>query len=103
MAVQPSVGPWTLYQFLNPIHCRYNSLDGGSAHHKASTYTQEDTNTENIQTSMLRVGFEPTTPLVDWAKPVYSLDQAGTVTGPQCKFAHYKLYMTAWDRTLPGR
>jgi hypothetical protein len=32
-------GPFPLFQFLNPIHSRYDSLDGGSASRKAATYT----------------------------------------------------------------
>jgi hypothetical protein len=42
----PFVEPWTPFQFLNHIHSRQNSLEGGSAHRKASTYTQNNTNTE---------------------------------------------------------
>jgi hypothetical protein len=39
---------WALaaFRFLNPIHSQYESLDGGSAHHKAATYTQNNTNIE---------------------------------------------------------
>jgi hypothetical protein len=36
MAVQPTVWPWPLFQFLDPIHSRYDTLDGGSARHKAN-------------------------------------------------------------------
>jgi hypothetical protein len=45
MAVQPL---WILavFQFLNPIHSRYDSLDGESARRKAPAYTQNNTNTE---------------------------------------------------------
>jgi hypothetical protein len=39
MVLQPFVGPWPLFQFLDPIHSRQVSLDGGSARRKASTYT----------------------------------------------------------------
>jgi hypothetical protein len=34
------------FQFLNPVHSRQYSLDGGSARRKAATYTQDSTNTE---------------------------------------------------------
>jgi hypothetical protein len=34
MALQPFVGPWPLYQFLDLIHSGLDSLDGGSAHRK---------------------------------------------------------------------
>jgi hypothetical protein len=42
MALQAFVGFW----LLSPVHGRYHSLDVGSARHKASTYTQDNTNTE---------------------------------------------------------
>jgi hypothetical protein len=45
MAVQP-FGPRPLFQFLNPIHSRYDSLDGGSARRKAAARTQNNINTE---------------------------------------------------------
>jgi uncharacterized membrane protein len=40
------VGPLPLFQFLNSIHCWYDSLDERSARRKAATYTQNNTNTE---------------------------------------------------------
>jgi hypothetical protein len=46
MALQTFVGPWPLFQFLDPMHIRQDSLDGGSARRKASTYTQNNTNTQ---------------------------------------------------------
>jgi hypothetical protein len=46
MALQPFVGPWPIFQFLDPIRGRQDSLDGGWARRKASTYTQNSTNTE---------------------------------------------------------
>jgi hypothetical protein len=48
----PFVGPWPFYQFLNCIHSRYDSLDGGSAHLKAAAYTQNNTNTEYTYTDI---------------------------------------------------
>jgi hypothetical protein len=44
--LQSFVGPWLLFQFLDCIHRRYDALDEGSARRKASTYTQNNTNTE---------------------------------------------------------
>jgi hypothetical protein len=35
-----------LFQLSDPIDNRQDSLDGGSAGRKASTYTQDNTNTE---------------------------------------------------------
>jgi hypothetical protein len=82
MALQSFVGPWPLIQFLDPIHSRYDSLDGGSARRNAAIYTQNNINTEKtrtIQTSMPRVGFEPTIPAFERAKTVHVLDRAATV------------------------
>jgi hypothetical protein len=45
MALQPFVGPWQLFKFLDPTHSQQGSFDGGSARRKASTYTQNNTNT----------------------------------------------------------
>jgi hypothetical protein len=47
IALQSFVGPWPLFQFLNPIYSRQVSLDGKSARRKASTYTQNNTNRIN--------------------------------------------------------
>jgi hypothetical protein len=41
MDLQPFVGPWPLFQFLDPIHSRWDSLDRESAHRKSSTYTEQ--------------------------------------------------------------
>jgi hypothetical protein len=49
------VGPWPLFQSVD-------SLEGGSARRKASTYTQDNTNWINTDTFIPRVEFEPTTP-----------------------------------------
>jgi hypothetical protein len=39
-------GSWPLFQFLNPIRSKYDSLDGGSDCRKAATYKQNNTITE---------------------------------------------------------
>jgi hypothetical protein len=46
MALRPFVGPWPLFQFLDNIHNRYDSLDGGSAGLNAFAYTQNNKITE---------------------------------------------------------
>jgi hypothetical protein len=74
MAVQPFVGPWSLFHICNPIHILYYSLDGGSARQKASTYTQN-----NTQASMPRVGLEPTTRAFDWAKTDRGLSSCAVI------------------------
>jgi hypothetical protein len=50
-------------------------MDGVSVRRKADTYTQN----KLTETSMLRLEFEPTTPVFDRAKTVYALDRAATV------------------------
>jgi hypothetical protein len=40
MALQPFIGPWPPFQVLDPIHSRWDSLDGGSASREVSIYTQ---------------------------------------------------------------
>jgi hypothetical protein len=52
-------------------------LDEGSARREADTYTQN----KLTQTSRIRVGFEPTIPVFEWAKTVQALDRAATVIG----------------------
>jgi hypothetical protein len=42
----PFVGPWPLFQFLNPITNRQDSLDGGSARSKVATYKYKNINTK---------------------------------------------------------
>jgi hypothetical protein len=67
-------GHLQLFQFLNPILSRQNSLDGGSACRKAATYTQN----KSTQTSMLRVRFELTIQVFQQAKTIHALDGAAT-------------------------
>jgi hypothetical protein len=54
VALQPCVGLWPLFQFLNPIDSRWDSLYGGSARRKASTYTQNNTNRINAHNTDIR-------------------------------------------------
>jgi hypothetical protein len=51
---------------------------GGSARRKAYTYTQDNTKRINTNTSLPRVGFEPTTPRFERAKTIHALDRATT-------------------------
>jgi hypothetical protein len=46
MALQYFVGPWPLFQFLDPLHSRQDSLDEEWACGKASACTQNNTNTK---------------------------------------------------------
>jgi hypothetical protein len=70
-------------------------LDEGSARRKAATYTQ-NTNRINAQTSMLRVGFEPTNPVFERANTVHALDCAATgVSVHMHNISEFCLYLTA--------
>jgi hypothetical protein len=74
---------WALvvFQFLNPIHSRQDSLDRGSARRKASTDRTTQTQNKRTQTSVLPVGFELTIPVLERPKTIHALDNAATVIG----------------------
>jgi hypothetical protein len=42
-------------------------------------YVEQNKHRINAQTSMPQVGFEPTTPVFEWAKTVHASDGAATV------------------------
>jgi hypothetical protein len=44
--MQSIVESWPIFQFFDPTQSRKDSLDGGSARCKASTYTQDNTTTD---------------------------------------------------------
>jgi hypothetical protein len=82
MPLQPFVGPWPLFQFLNPIHSRQDSLGGGSARRKAlPAHRKTQTQNKRTPTSIPRVGFKPTIPLSERAKTAHALDRVTTVIG----------------------
>jgi hypothetical protein len=57
-------------------------LDGGSAVVKPlPVHRTTQTQNKRTQTSMPRVGFEPTIPVFELAKTVHALDRAATVIG----------------------
>jgi hypothetical protein len=49
MALQPFVGPWTLFQFLDPIHSRQDSLDGDQPVARPLYLHTEHKHTSDIQ------------------------------------------------------
>jgi hypothetical protein len=70
MALKLPVGPWSLFQFLDPIHSRKDSLDGGSARRKASTYIQYNKNRINAHNTDIHAlsGFDPMIPVFERAR-----------------------------------
>jgi hypothetical protein len=77
---------WALsaFQILNPIHSRYDSLNGGSARCKTATYIQNNT-TQNKRTYtfMSRLGFEPTTTVFERAKTTTNWHISPILTGDE--------------------
>jgi hypothetical protein len=75
MALQPFVGPWPPFQFLNLFTQSVGLLGRESAHR--TTQTQN----KRTQTSMPQVGFEPKTRVFERAKTIHALNRAVTVKG----------------------
>jgi hypothetical protein len=58
------------------------------------THRTTQTQNKRKQTSMLWVGFEPTTPAFEWAKTVHALDGAATVIG---SLTNYREHNSVWE------
>jgi hypothetical protein len=76
VAVQPFVGPWLLFQFLDLLHSRYDSLPFASP---LPTHGTTQTQNKRTQTSMPQVGFEPTMSVFGGLKTVYVSDRAASM------------------------
>jgi hypothetical protein len=75
VSLQPFGGPWGLFQFLDLLQSRYDTLNGGSARRKAHRIPQ----TQNKRTQIsMQVGLEPTIPVLERAKTVHALDREAT-------------------------
>jgi hypothetical protein len=72
MALQPFVGTFTAFQFLDP----YTVGKAATCIHMTA-----QTQIKRTQTSMTRVGFQPTIPVSKRAKTVHALDRGATVIG----------------------
>jgi hypothetical protein len=81
IALQP-FGPWPLFQFLNLYTVGRTpwTVDQPVARR---LHTQRTAQTQNkrTQTSMPRMGFEPTIPVLKRKKTVHALDRAATLIG----------------------
>jgi hypothetical protein len=70
------------FQFLNPIHRRRIPWKGDQPVARSlPTHRSTQTQNKHTQTSMPRVGFEPTIPAFERANTVHALDRAVTVIG----------------------
>jgi hypothetical protein len=82
MALQPFVGPWPLFSFLIMYTVGRTPRTGDQlVTRPLSIHRTTQTQNKHTQTSMPRVGSEPTTPVFERAKTVYALDRAATVIG----------------------
>jgi hypothetical protein len=78
MALEPFVGPWPLFQFLNPYTVGRTPWTGDQP---VARPLPTQTQNKRTQTSMPWVGFEPTIPAFKRAKTVHALDCAATLIG----------------------
>jgi hypothetical protein len=79
MALQPFAGAWHLLQFRNLFYTDGRTPWTSDQPVVRPLPTQRQNN--RTQTSMPRVGFEPTIPVFERAKTVHALDCAATVIG----------------------
>jgi hypothetical protein len=82
-ALQPFVGPWPLLQFRNHFYRDGKTPWTSDQPVARPLLTHRTTRTQNkrTQTSMSRVGFEPTIPAFERAMTVHASDFAATVIG----------------------
>jgi hypothetical protein len=64
MALQPFVGPWPLFEFLNLYTVGRTPWTGGSPSQGRYLHTEQHKQNKRTQTSMPRVGFELTIPVL---------------------------------------
>jgi hypothetical protein len=82
MALQPFVGPWPFFRFLDLLHSRWDSLDGDQpVARPLPAHKTTQTQNKRTQTSMPQVGFELAILVLEREKTVHALDRAATVTG----------------------
>jgi hypothetical protein len=67
MALLPFVGPWPLFQFLNPIHSTTPWTGDQSVTMPSPARRTAQTQNKRTQTSMPRVGFELIIPMFESA------------------------------------
>jgi hypothetical protein len=83
MALQPFVGPWPLFSFVNFPHTIGRTPWTGNQPIARPLPIHRTTETQNkrTQTSIPRVGFEPTIPAFERGKKVHVLDRAAAMIG----------------------
>jgi hypothetical protein len=75
-------GSWPLFQSLNPYTIGRTPWTGDQhLERRLPTHGTTQTQNKRRQTSMSRVGFEPTIPVFERVKTVHASDRAATVIG----------------------
>jgi hypothetical protein len=83
MALQPFVGPWPRFQFLDLFYIIGRTPWTGDqpVARPLPAHTTAQKQNKRTQTSMARVGFEPRIPVLERANTVHASDRAATVIG----------------------
>jgi hypothetical protein len=83
MALQPVVGPWPLFQFVDLFIIHSIGLFDGdqSVARLLPAHGTAQTQNKRTQTSIPSIGFEPTIPVIERVKTVHALDSAATAMG----------------------
>jgi hypothetical protein len=82
MAVQPFVGPWPFFQFLNPYTVDRTPWTGDQpVARPLPTHRTTQAQNNAHRHPMPQVRFEPTIPVIERAKTLHALDRAATVIG----------------------
>jgi hypothetical protein len=84
MALQPFVGPWPLFQFLDFYTVgRTPWMEDQTVARPLPAHRTAQTENKRTQTYMPQVRFEPTTSVFERSKTVHALDFAAAVIGTQ--------------------
>jgi hypothetical protein len=82
VVLQPFVGPWQNFQFLDLVTQSVGHLERGiSPSQGRYLHTGQHKHNKRTQTFMRQVRFEPAIPVFERAKTVHALDRAATVIG----------------------
>jgi hypothetical protein len=105
IGLQQPFGPWPLFQFLNLYKASRTPWSGDQPVARPLS-TRRTTQTQNkcTQTSMPRVGFEPTIPVFEQEKTVHASDRAATVIGGYKHSVrnarNYQVRLSVWECNL---
>jgi hypothetical protein len=81
------LGPFSVFLILYTV-CRTPWTGDQPIARPLPTHRTTQTQNKRTQTSMLRVGFEHTTPVLEWVKTIHGLDRAATGIGSHATRYH---------------